>query len=117
MGITLKRSNGYESEVTIEQPTEVEVECDVEQLHDLVKHLLPKQRGNVAVDNLTIFKALHHKAKTKCPWRKLPKEFGKWFTIQQRFFRWRDTGVLGQVENALRAQGYSNFFWTRIPTK
>ena len=106
-----------EPTASVASAVDVEPPVDIEQLYDRIKHLLPKQRGNVKVDNLTFFRALHHKAKSKCVWRKLPKEFGNWSTIQQRFFRWRDTGVFGEVENALRGQGYSNFFWTKIRQK
>ena len=33
--------------------------------YDRIQHLLPKQRGNVEVENLTFFRALHYIAATE----------------------------------------------------
>lgn len=32
-------------------------------------------------------------ARSGAPWRYLPKEYGKWYTIYQRFHRWSHFGV------------------------
>jgi transposase len=31
-------------------------------------------------------------ARTGCPWRDLPRRFGKWDAVYQRFRRWEDAG-------------------------
>ena len=42
-----------------------------------IAHLLPKQRGNVEVENLTFLRALQYIAANGCKWRALPEHFGK----------------------------------------
>ena len=39
-----------------------------------------------------------------CRWRAMPKEFGKWYTIYQRFRRWIDLGVFNRIEEELQSQ-------------
>ncbi len=38
--------------------------------------LLPKQRGNVSISNLTVLNAIVHVAEHGCKWRGLPERFG-----------------------------------------
>ncbi|MDR3183081.1 MAG: transposase, partial [Planctomycetaceae bacterium] len=61
--------------------------------YDNIKHLLPKQRGNVVIDNLTFLQALAYLNKHGCCWRGLPTNFGHWDTVYQRFRRWTTKGV------------------------
>ena len=70
---------------------------------DRIKHLLPKQRGNVVIDNLTFLRALQSIDKNGCCWRALPHHFGKWYTIYQRFCRWIDQGVFVRIEKELQS--------------
>jgi transposase len=72
--------------------------------YNRIAHLLPKQRGHVAIDNLTFFRALHSIAENGCKWRKLPEHFGKWYTIYQRFRRWIDKGIFDRIEEYLQMQ-------------
>jgi len=58
---------------------------------------LPRQRGNVKVDNLQLLNALLYVAEHGCKWRGLPKRFGPWHTIYTRMNRWSKSGVLDQV--------------------
>ena len=69
-----------------------------------IQHLLPKQRGNVVIDNLTFLRALHYIDKNGCCWRDLPTHFGKWYTIYQRFRRWVDKGIFDRIEEYLQTQ-------------
>lgn len=46
---------------------------------------MPRQRGNVAVDNHTFVNALLWMCRTGAPWRDLPECYGKWVTVYQRF--------------------------------
>lgn len=48
-----------------------------------VAHLLPRQCGNVAVDNHTFVNALLWMCRTGAPWRDLPECYGKWVTVYQ----------------------------------
>jgi len=72
--------------------------------YDRIEHLLPKQRGNVEIENQTFFRSLQYMAENGCRWRAMPKEFGKWSTIYQRFRRWIQLGVFDSIEEELQAQ-------------
>jgi transposase len=36
-------------------------------------------------------------ARTGAPWRDLPEEFGNWYTVYTRFWRWARKGVWGRI--------------------
>lgn len=62
--------------------------------------ILPRQRGQwggIARDNRQFMNAVLWILR----WRDLPKEFGKWSRVHQRFRRWRDAGVWERILNAL----------------
>jgi len=42
--------------------------------YDKMKHILPKHRGNVKIDNMTFINALLYICENGCKWRRLPKE-------------------------------------------
>ena len=79
------------------------MEWTAEQI-DRIKHLFPKPRGTVKIDHLIFLQALQYVAANGCRWRAMPKEFGKWYTIYQRFRRWIDLGVFDRIEEELRSQ-------------
>lgn len=58
---------------------------------------LPRQRGNVTLDNLHVLNAILYVAEQGCKWRGLPKRFGNWHTIYTRMSRWSKSGVLDRV--------------------
>jgi len=65
--------------------------------YDNIKHLLPVQRGNVSVDNLTFINALLYICENGCKWRRLPKEYGNWHVIYKRFNRWVKAGIIEKL--------------------
>src|SRR5664279_1820277 len=65
---------------------------------------LPRQRGNVKVNNLQLLNALLYVAEHGCKWRGLPKRFGPWHTIYTRMNRWSKSGVLDQVFEQLQRE-------------
>ena len=69
-----------------------------------IQHLFPKPRGTLEINPLTFLQALQFIAENGCRWRALPKEFGKWNTIYQRFRRWIRLGVFERIEEELRTQ-------------
>ena len=69
-----------------------------------IAHLLPRQRGNVVVDNYTMVNALLWMCRTGAPWRDLPECFGKWITVYQRFNRWSRNGVVERLFAALQEE-------------
>ena len=65
---------------------------------------LPRQRGNVKLNNLQLLKALLYVAEHGSKWRGLPKRFGNWHTIYTRMNRWSKSGVLDQVFEQLQRE-------------
>ena len=68
----------------------------------LIEHLLPVQRGNVRIDNLTFLNAILYVAVNGCTWRGLPTEYGCWHTVYTRMSRWAKAGVLDRVFEELQ---------------
>ena len=58
---------------------------------------LPRQRGNVRVDNLLLLNALLYVLAQGCTWRALPAAYGPWNTVYVRLRRWSQKGVLLRV--------------------
>ena len=69
-----------------------------------VAHLLPRQRGNVAVDNYRFVNALLWMCRTGAPWRDLPECYGKWITVCRRFNRWSGNGAMERLFTALQEE-------------
>lgn len=69
-----------------------------------VAHLLPRQRGNVAVDNHTFVNALLWMCRTGALWRDLPECYGKWITVCRRFNRWSRSGAIEHLFTALQEE-------------
>jgi len=69
-----------------------------------IRHLFPKQRGNVEIDYLQFFHALHYIDKNGCTWRDLPEKFGNWNSIYSRFRYWAARGIFDHIEEYLMRQ-------------
>ena len=69
-----------------------------------IAHLLPRQRGSVAVDNYAFVNALLWMCRTGAPWRDLPECYGKWITVYQRFNRWSGNGAIERLFTALQEE-------------
>ena len=61
--------------------------------------LLPRQRGNVNLDNLAVLNAILYVMEHGCKWRGLPERFGNWhniYTFARRCFQfwacWKKIG-------------------------
>ena len=57
--------------------------------------------GQTATNNRLFVEAVLWIARTGSPWRDLPAEFGKWFSVYTRFWRWSQRGVWERVFKAL----------------
>jgi len=71
---------------------------------DLIAPLLPRQRGNVLLDNLTVLNAIVFVAANGCKWRALPSHYGSWHTVCTRMSRWAKAGVLDAVFERLQRE-------------
>ena len=67
-----------------------------------IKHLLPRQRGNVQTDNYCFLCAVLHIAQDGNKWRALPPEFGKWNSVYRRARRWAANGVFERLFTAMQ---------------
>ena len=65
---------------------------------------LPRQRGNVRLDNFTVVNAILHVAANGCKWRALPSHYGPWHTLYMRMSRWAKAGVLDCLFEQLQRQ-------------
>jgi transposase len=72
--------------------------------YDKIKHLLPVQRGNVNLENITFINALLYICENGCKWRRLPKEYGSWNAVYKRFNRWVKAGVIDRMFRKLHVQ-------------
>jgi transposase len=70
----------------------------------VIEPYLPKQRGNVEVENLQFVNALLYVIENGCKWRAVPEKFGKWHTIYMRFNRWSKNGVIERIFEALQEE-------------
>ncbi len=64
----------------------------------------PPGRGGRMADNRRFVEAILFIAREGCPWRNLPKEFGKWNSVYVRFARWENLGVWARIAEALRGE-------------
>ena len=61
---------------------------------------LPGKAGDPGVtarDNRLFVEAVLWIARTGAPWRDLPEEFGNWYTVYTRFWRWAKKGVWERI--------------------
>lgn len=65
-----------------------------------IESMLPGKASDVGVtakDNRLFVEAVWWIARTGSPWRDLPKSFGRWNSVYQRFARWSNRGVWHRV--------------------
>ena len=62
-----------------------------------IKECLPRQRGNVRVDNRVLRNALWYVLENGGKWRRLPAGYGRWHTVYMRLYRWSKAGVIERV--------------------
>ncbi|MDN0081650.1 transposase [Crenobacter sp. SG2305] len=53
----------------------------------------PTDKGDRVPDNRLFVEAVRWIARTGCPWRDLPREFGNWHSAYVRFAGWETYGV------------------------
>ena len=59
--------------------------------------------GRSGDDNRLFVEGVLWVARTGAPWRDLPDEFGKWYTVYTRFWRWAQRGVWERIFKHLSA--------------
>lgn len=75
----------------------------------VIEPLLPVAKGGKTGRPPTyarraIVDALFYMARTGCSWRHLPKEYPPYIVVWSHFRRWRDSGALQAIHDAVREQ-------------
>lgn len=75
-----------------------------------IKDLFPVngRRGRPWRDHRVIMNGIVWILETGAPWRDLPKEYGPWQTVYDRFNRWRKDGTWIRILQHLRAKLEAN---------
>ena len=71
---------------------------------DIIKNFLPGKKGDrgvTAKDNRNFVEAVLWVNRTGCPWRDIPKAFGKWHAIYVRYDRWAKKGIWERLFKAV----------------
>lgn len=76
---------------------------------ELIVPLLPRQRGNVMLDNFDVVNAILYVAANGCKWRALPSHYGPWHSIYTRMSRWAKAGVLDRCSSGCRGSACCRF--------
>jgi transposase len=69
--------------------------------------LLPSQVGKVGrkrADDHRVLNGILWVLRTGAPWRDLPERYGKWKTVNSRFYRWSDSGLWQSILKRLQAE-------------
>ena len=72
-----------------------------------IKDFLPGKatdKGRTAADNRLFVESILYIARTGCPWRDMPKEFGNWHSAYVRFARWEINGIWDRIAAALQGE-------------
>jgi transposase len=75
---------------------------------DLVRTLLPPQRGGVGRppnDHRIVLGGILWVARTGSSWREMPEEYGKWETAYRRHELWLENGLWQLILRALGEEG------------
>ena len=75
-----------------------------EEQYKKIEQYLPRQRGNVSINNIRLINALLYITENGCKWRALPKSYGNWHKIYVRMNRWSKSGVLQRIFQALQEE-------------
>ena len=73
-----------------------------EDQYEVIRPLMPVQRGNVRIANLEVINAVLYVAENGCKWRALPERLGNGHTIYPPLRRGAAAGVLDRVFQALQ---------------
>lgn len=80
----------------------------------LIASRVPGKEGDCGChgrDNRLFIEAVFWMVRTGSHWRRLPPDFGKWYTIYTRYRRWTQKRVWPDVLNALAADETCEYFY------
>lgn len=73
---------------------------------DRIEGLLPtvQGRGRPFKDHRQIINGIFWVLRSGAPWRDLPKRYGSWKTVYDRFRRWAEDGTLEHIAHQLQGE-------------
>ncbi len=74
---------------------------------ELLQQVVPKPKKSGRPPKYArraIWNAIFYQDHTGCQWRALPHDFPPWNLVWEHFRRWRDSGLIQRVHDALRTQ-------------
>ena len=74
-------------------------------LHEPFIRALRAPNGRKPVSHRLVLDGIFWISRTGSPWRDLPEEFGKWFSVYRQFRRWTLAGLWEQIMDALNESG------------
>lgn len=74
------------------------------QIEGVLKQVRTRLGAPTKLSDRMFLEALLHRAKTHCPWRGLPAEYGDWNAVYQRYRRWKQRGLWRALKERLPEQ-------------
>lgn len=68
-----------------------------DEIWEKIKPLLPAPKGRHGKNNRLFLEAVYWIIRVGSPWRDLPKNFGPWTTVYNRYSRWVKKGHLEEI--------------------
>ena len=75
-----------------------------DEMWEQIKALFPSRPkgGRYGTNDRMFIEAVFWIARTGAPWRDLPKDFGSWNTVYNRFHRWCERGDMEKILEAFK---------------
>ena len=68
-----------------------------DEMWDRLKALLPKPKGRHGKDDRLFLEAVCWIIRTGAPWRDIPRDYGNWKSVYNRYNRWIKNGYLDEI--------------------
>ena len=70
---------------------------------ELIKEMIPSPKSGRPCKHEVreMFNAIFYIVRSGCSWRNLPKDFPDWQAVYTRFRRWKSSGLLNKIYEAL----------------
>ena len=76
----------------------------------LLEPLMPKSRKSARADDRKIMNAIFYVLRTGLPWRDLPKRYGPYTTVYNRFNRWSGRGIWKRIFDTLASKSRDSLY-------
>ena len=66
-----------------------------------IKDYIKEKKGRAGKDDRNFLNGVFWILRTGVPWRNLPSDYGKWYTVHKRFLRWAKNGKWERLAKVL----------------